>query len=271
MKKIRITAVISAVLSVLFLLSACGKIDLSGIVSMLDTLEDVLSDSEDGSNAENTGVPDVVEKDENGRIVKLSHFDGDGNLVFVHTTTWDNDRIKNKSSFDKSGNQTASIDYEYDERGNNTVTSWFFWNSGTLMRSESIFDEYDRAVEITNFGTKTVSTNKTYIEYDDKDGEHPKKYKKKTYYPSYPGERYNVTTYEYNADGTLDKNVTVDKDGNPVSTDIYTYKDGLLAEYTSYDAENKPRYTYKYIYDENGKKIREERYNGEGVLEGIDY
>ena len=42
-------------------------------------------------------------------------------------------------------------------------------------------------------------------------------------------------------------------------------------EYTSYNAEGKPDYTYKYIYDENGKKIREERYNGEGVLEGIDY
>ncbi len=265
MKKIRIAA-LAGILAALICLSSCSS--LGNLLGLLESLEDLFTvDSIDI----NTGDPDVVEKDEEGHIIKLKHYDGDGKLVFVHTQTWENGRIINKTSYDSKGNQTGSIDYEYDERGNCTVMAWFFWNSGNLMKVERVYDEYDRLIEDTGYGSGNVSTNKTYLEYDDKDGEHPKNYCKKTYYPIWPGDRYSVTTLEYDSDGLLSKCTTVDKSGNLTSYDIYTNKNGRLMEYTSYDADGKPQYTYKYIYDENGKKIREERYNSEGKLEGIDY
>ncbi len=275
MKKLSLTAVL---LAAVICLSACSFTN--NILGALESISDELSselnelnnDELNNFNANsNTEDPDVVEKDEEGHIIKLSHYDGNGKLVFVHTQKWENGRIVNKTSYNSKGNQTGSIDYEYDDHGNATVMAWFFWNTGNLMRVERVYDEYDRLIEDTGYGTENVSTNKTYLEYDDKDGQHPKNYCKKIYYPSWPGDRYYVTTLEYDADGLLSKTTTVDKDGNLTSYTIYTNENAKLMEYTSYDAEGKPQYTYKYIYDENGKKLREERYNSEGKLEGIDY
>ena len=276
MKKLKITLVLSAILAFAIFLSSCSQLNqLSELAESLgdavSTFVAALTDDEINNDPASTESPDVVETDENGHITKLYHYDGEGNLVFTHTQTWENDRIINKKSFDKTGAQTASIDYEYDERGNNTVMSWFFWNTGTLMKVERVYDEYDRMIESTGFGTEIVSTNKTYLEYDDKDGEHPKNYYKKTYYPSWPGDRYYVTTFEYNEDGLLSKATTVDKDGAVTSYEIYINENGKAMGYTSFNGEGKAQYTYKYVYDENGKKLREERYDGDGNLVGIDY
>ena len=266
MKNMRFAAVIAAILIAVFCLSACSTIN--DLMGFFQSLQDIVpTDAPAGSS----GIPDVIETDEEGHITKLSHYDGDGKLIFVHVQTWENGRIVNKKSYNGAGKETGSIDYEYDERGNNTVMSWFFWNSGALMKVERVYDEYDRMVESIGYGTETVSTNKTYLEYDDKDGEHPKNYYKKIYYPSYPGDRYYVTTFEYDSDGLLLKATTVDKTGALTSYEIYKNENGKLQEYTSYDAEGKQQYTYKTIYDENGKKVREERYDGEGNLVGVDY
>lgn len=266
MKKLKIVPVIAALLIAALCFSACSNI--KDLLGFFESLQNIVPTSDPAGS---TPIPDVIETDEDGHITKLSHYDGDGKLVFVHEQTWENGRITNKKSYNAEGKLTGSIDYEYDERGNNTVMAWFFWNSGTLMKVERVYDEYDRMIESTGYGTETVSTNKTYLEYDDKDGEHPKNYYKKIYYPSYPGDRYYVTTFEYDADGLILEATTVDKDGNLTSRDVYTNANGKVQEYTSYDAEGKPKYTYKYIYDENGKKLREERYDAEGKLEGIDY
>ena len=39
-----------------------------------------------------------------------------------------------------------------------------------------------------------------------------------------------------------------------------------VAEYTSYDGDGKPVYTYRYYYDKDGNKLKAERYDGEGNL-----
>jgi hypothetical protein len=273
MKKFRFAAFAAVVLAAVICLSSCSQLgDLSGIIGSLgELLEDLTL--QEGNEAGVTESPDVVETDENGHITKLSHYDGEGNLIFVHTQTWENDRIVNKKSFDKNGSQTASIDYEYDERGNCTVMAWFFWNSGALMKVERVYDEYDRLIEDTGWGTENVATNKTFFEYDDKDGEHPKKYSKKKYYPNWVNQpnRYSVSTFEYDSDGLLAKITTVNQDNELVGYDVYTNENGKPMGYTSYNADGKVNYSYKYIYDENGEKIREERYDSEGKLAGVDY
>ncbi|MBO7398028.1 MAG: hypothetical protein J6V10_02950 [Clostridia bacterium] len=274
MKKSKLIPLIAALLVAAFLLSSCSA--LNDILGFIQSLEEALptASNGDGSNGSSSAEhPDAVETDEDGHVIKLSHYDGEGNLVFVHTQTWENDRIANKTSYDSKGNKTGSIDYEYDERGNCTVMAWFFWNSGALMKVERKYDEYDRLIEDTGWGTETVSTNKTYFEYDDKNGEHPKNYCKKTYYPNWvnqPG-RYSVSTLEYDSDGWLTKITTVIQDGELIGYDIYTNENGKPMGYTSYDADGKVQYSYKYISDENGKRIREERYDSEGKLVGVDY
>lgn len=273
MKKFRFAAFAAVVLAAVICLSSCSQLgDLSGIIGSLgELLEDLTL--QEGNEAGVTESPDVVETDENGHITKLSHYDGEGNLIFVHTQTWENDRIVNKKSFDKNGSQTASIDYEYDERGNCTVMAWFFWNSGALMKVERVYDEYDRLIEDTGWGTENVATNKTFFEYDDKDGEHPKKYSKKKYYPNWVNqpERYSITTFEYDEDGWMTKTTTVNQDNELVSYDVYNNVDGKPMGYTSYNADGTVNYSYKYVYDESGKKIKEERYDGDGNLVGVDY
>ena len=235
MKKFRFAAFAAVVLAAVICLSSCSQLgDLSGIIGSLgELLEDLTL--QEGNESGGTESPDVVETDENGHITKLSHYDGEGNLIFVHTQTWENDRIVNKKSFDKNGSQTASIDYEYDERGNCTVMAWFFWNSGPLMRVERKFDEYDRLIEDIGFGTKTVSTNRTTFEYDDKNGEHPKNYIKKVYYPNWENQpnRYSISTLEYDSGGLLTKITTVNQDNDLVGYDIYTNENGKPMGYTS--------------------------------------
>lgn len=223
------------------------------------------------SNAETQANGDAVEKDKDGNITKLYHYDGDKNLVFVHEQVWENGRIVKKTSYDNKGNQTASYDYKYDDRGNNTESSWFFWNNGILMKVESKFDEFNRMTETTGFGTESVATNKSMFEYNDSGDAHPTVYAKRTYYPSYPSDKYFISTYEYDGSDNLLKETIVNQDGILSNYTVYTYIDGKRSEYTNYDAEGKVNYTYKVIYDDSGKKLREERYDAEGNLQGIDY
>ncbi len=269
MKNGRLIMTVSAVLAALFILTGCGA--LNDLAQFADSLAELLP-AETSGGASGGADSDVIETDEAGHVIKLKHYDGDGKLIFTHVTTWENDRIKNRTSYNGKGEQTGSVDYEYDERGNCTVMSWYFWNSGALMKTERKYDEYDRLIEDIGHGTQNISTNRSVFEYDDKDGQHPKNYSKRTYWPSWPGERYSVSTYEYNEAGKLVKITTVNQDGELLNYDVYTYDANGRAEgYTDYDKDGKVNYSYKYIYDENGKKIKEERYNDKGELVGSDY
>lgn len=237
--------------------SSCGS-NPSDSISIPDT--PVQTDS-DGN---------VVEKDSNGHITKLFHYDGDKKLVFVHEQVWENDRIVKKTSYDSTGKKTASFDYSYDERGNNTESTWFFWNSGILMKVETRFDEYNRKTETTSLGSGSVVTNKTYFEYADTENEHPTQYVKTVYYPEYPGSRYSVDNFEYDSDGNKIKKTTFNQDNVLIGYVEYINENGLCVEETKYDASDKIEYKYKYFYDNTGKLTREERYDADGKLTGVD-
>lgn len=253
----KIIYIFALILAIVLCLSACGN---------------NTNPSSNQGNSSTAQNQDVEEKDANGHVVKLSHYNDKGDLVFVHETKWENDRIVKKTSFDGKGNQTASINYKYDDNGNAIETSWFGWSSGVLMKAESTFDDKNREIERTQIGTGSISTNKSIMEYVEfPDGvDHPNIYSKKTYYPSYPGDRYTVTTYEYNDDYKMTKATTVDQNGDLSYYILYTYENGKLMEYTNYGADDKPSYTYKMVYDENGNKLREDRYDGNGNLQGSD-
>ena len=275
MKKLKLVFLVAIILALSLAMSSCGIVNrLKDLENLAESLADLLPNltfpfGEAGTAASDS---DKVELDDQGRVVKLSHFDGDGKLIFTHVTTWDDERIANKTSYNGKGEQTGSVDYEYDDRGNCTVMSWYFWNTGALMKTERKYDKYDRLIEDIGHGSGSVSTNRSVFEYDESDAEHLKRYSKRTYWPSWPGDRYSVSTYEYNEQGKLVKITTVDQNGDLQNYDVYTYDENGRAEgFADYGADGKVRYSYKYVYDENGVKIGEERYNEKGELEGKDY
>ncbi len=205
---------------------------------------------------------DVVEKDKDGNVIRMQRFDAEGKLLFTHESEWKDGRIVKKTSYDKDGNMTASYDYAYDERGNNTEGTWFVFNRGELMKAEFRYDEKDRLVEITHLGKGSVATNKTYQKFDDQG-----RLISSEYYGAWPDCAPVFTLSEYDENGFNVKSTTEDENHNVLHYEILTPNEfGKVAEYTSFDGEGKAQYTIRYCYDENGNRIKTERYDGDGKL-----
>ena len=52
-----------------------------------------------------------VERDSDGNITKMDRYDAKGKLIFTHVSDWKDGRIIRKTSYDSSGNMTASFPY----------------------------------------------------------------------------------------------------------------------------------------------------------------
>ena len=206
---------------------------------------------------------DIVKKDKNGNDIRMERYDAEGKLMFSHETEWKDGRIAKKTSFDKDGKMTASYEYAYDERGNNTEGTWFVFNRGELMKAEFKYNEKDQLTEITHLGTGSVVTNKTFQTFDDKG-----RVCCSEYYEAWPDCAPVYTYSEYDENGFTLKTRTEDGSHNILHYEVLTPNElGKVAEYTSYDGEDKPVYTIKYYYDEKGNKVKTERYDGEGKLQ----
>ena len=205
---------------------------------------------------------DVVEKDINGNVVKMQRSDAEGNLIFTHETEWKDGRIAKKTSYDAKGNMTASYDYAYDERGNNTEGTWFVFNKGELMKAEFKYNDKDQLVEITHLGKGSIATNKTFQCFNDEG-----RVICSEYFEAWPDCAPVFTYSEYDKNGFTVKTRTEDENHKVLHYEVLTPNEfGKVAEYTSYDGENVPQYTIKYYYDENGNKVKTERYDGAGKL-----
>ncbi len=209
---------------------------------------------------------DVVKKDRDGNVIRMERFDSKGELMFVHESEWRDGRLVKKTSFDKEGNMTASYDYAYDKNGNNTEGTWFVFNRGELMKAEFKYDEKGRLIERTHLGKGSIATNKTFQTFDDND-----RLISSTYYGAWPDCAPVYTFNEYDENGFNIKSVTEDESHNVMHYELITPNEvGKVAEYTSFDGEGKAIYTIKYLYDEEGNRIRTERYDENGDLYSSD-
>ena len=205
---------------------------------------------------------ETIERDPAGNITRMVRYDANGDLMFTHVTDWENGRIVRKTSFDSAGIRTASFDYAYDERGNNTEGTWFVYNRGILMKAAFVYDDKDQVIEKTHFGTGSIASNKTFMKYDDAG-----RLVYSEYYEALPDCAPVYTYYEYNEDGIATRQTTKDAQHRILHYEVFTPGEfGKISGYTSYDGDGKPVYTYKYYFDEQGKKIKEERYDGSGRL-----
>ncbi len=204
----------------------------------------------------------VVERDGDGNVIKEMRYDDKGELIFTHENEWKDGRIVRKTSYDGRGNKTASFEYAYDERGNNTEGTWFVFNDGTLMKAAFVYDGENRVIEKTHFGAGSIAANKTFNSYDEEGRLAVSKY-----FEVWPDSMPVYTVNEYGEDGLLLESRTEDENRNLLHCERYTYNSfGKISEYTSYDAKGKAIYSYRYYFDEEGNRTRSERYDGEGNL-----
>ena len=260
MKKTAYMAAALCVLLLAALLTGCGK----GESPAAPTAE---ATSADQSGIVKLSDQEYAELDADGNIVKLYRYDAYGKLTFVHETVWEKGRVISKTSYDGSGNLTASFPYTYDERGNMTTGTWYVYNQGELMLAEYAYDELDRKVEVTRWGTDSVATNKTFITYNDAGLEACEEY-----YGAWPDSAPTFTYYEYDEAGKKVQARAEDGNHALVWFELYTWNDfGKIAEYTNFGPEGNANYTIKYTYDENGNRTKTERFDGEGNLESTSY
>ena len=205
---------------------------------------------------------DIIEKDGNGNVIRMERYDTEDKLMFIHESEWKEGRIIKKTSYDKEGNMTASYDYVYDERGNNTEGTWFIFNRGELMKAVFKYDDKNRLIEKTHLGKGSIATNKTYQTFDGKGRLICSKY-----YEAWPDCAPVFTVNEYDENGFNVKSQTEDENHNVLHYEVSIPNDlGKVAEYTSFDGKGKALYSIKYYYDEKGNRIKMERYDENGDL-----
>ena len=243
------------------LLTSCGKGGQAGAAPTAETTP------ADRSGIVKLSDQEFAELDADGNIVKLYRYDSGGKLTYMHETVWEKGRVLSKTSYDGSGNLTASFPYTYDERGNMTTGTWYVYNQGELMLAEYAYDDQDRQVEITHWGTDRVATNKTFVTYNDAGLETCREY-----YEVWPDSAPLYTCNEYDDGGRKVRTWTEDENHALICYELYTWNDiGKISEYTNYDPEGNVNYTIKYDYDEKGSRTKTERYDAEGNLESTSY
>ena len=205
---------------------------------------------------------EVTERDADGNVTRLECYNAKDKLIYTHLSEWKDGRLVRKTSLDAGGAVTGSYDYAYDERGNNTEGTWFGYSDGVLMKAEFVYDDAGRVIEKTHIGKGTVATNKTFMTYDEEG-----RLVCSEYYGVWPDMAPVFTYREYDASGFVVRSVTEDAQHQLLHYELFRPNHfGKVAEYTSYDAQEKPVYTYKYYFDEEGNKTKTERYDGEGRL-----
>lgn len=189
------------------------------------------------------GAPELTYVYDRGALPGIVFFERDNVLdAFDYRKDKDSQHIV-MSEFDEAGRVTSTTsrgdvyytyEYQYDENGNVKV----------------LYTEYEYATEIPNYAVEYNEHMKVtrYIEY------------------GYDGRLLRYNTYEYDADGNEIKVFRYDRDGKFEGGTVREYDENgnrtLLETYFNGD-ESTPysRYEFEYIYDTDGKLLKEMQYS----------
>lgn len=202
--------------------------------------------------------------DSSGRVRRMNAFDGNGDLIWWHEYKYlDEIGLEQViTSYDVNGNQTGQVTEKYGDNGEPLVSLWYFTDTGIVGRDEYEYDEqgneirivtYEPSGEMSSYSTKEYSAEGYLL-------------RENAYSPN--GELWNYTLYEYNPQGRevkrsyyhaendeLDHYYLTEYDNNGKRRKESSYnKDGTLTGYSIY------------IFDERGKTVGRERYDGDGNL-----
>lgn len=197
-------------------------------------------------------------KDSGGREHKTTTYNGKGKLIWVHINKYDSDgRRVHATSYDGNGSVTGDYECTYNENGDSLLGVWYVWDDGIFFRNENNYYPNGLLRENIGHGNDHMATNRTLNYYDDNGIKI-----KSEYWPNIARDEYNTSTYVWTPFGKLAEIRTVDNNGNQTSHVVYEYNEAQLNVRVDYlDKNDKLNYYYTYEFDENGKKIRELRYN----------
>ena len=162
--------------------------------------------------------PDEYEYDDNGRMVKETVYDDEGNVSSVTELTYDsNGRMVENIYKDESGEIQSIFKFEYDESGNLLKII-----DGTLVET-CVYDSENVLTEIVGVDTETGAVNYKRI---------------------------------YDSDGNMVKYISYDSNGSVSRTTEYVYDSmGKMTKSVDYDSAGEMEWEQVCKYDKNGNLI----------------
>lgn len=173
----------------------------------------------------------------NGWCMKMSGYDGQGNLVFWHEYTYNlQGQQASVAKFNAQGVQEQYLELAYDEERRTLVGYTYDLSEGNI--------------------------DKCVFEYSGNNY-------RRTYYKDIGDEVESYSEVEVDADGKPLKEIKYDADGNVRGTTVYEYnEDGRKIGNKYYSSDNMLIYFDVFTYDEDGKRLQQQHYDSSGVLTG---
>ena len=198
----------------------------------------------------------------NGWQMKMSGYDGEGNLVFWHEYTYNlKGQMASVTKYNADGVQEQYFELTYDEEGRIVIGCSTGSKSGEISKVGYEYGDHS----IRHIWYEGISDRvKEYAEEELDDQGHTLK---TTRYNA-EGEYLKTKIYTYDEAGRVAKQEDLDKNGELLYYYVRLYdQDGKMIQSQHFDAEGNLTSYFEYIYDEEGKRVCDRCYDRNGVLQ----
>ncbi|MCM1044741.1 MAG: tetratricopeptide repeat protein [Candidatus Gastranaerophilales bacterium] len=198
----------------------------------------------------------------NGWQMKMSGYDGDGNLMFWHEYTYNlQGQMASVAKYNDQGVQEQYLELAYDEEGRKLIKYGYGVTTGFLNKA-TIEYSGNNYRETWYEGTSDIASYYRECEVDS-EGK-PLMYT----YCNMDGSVRSTTVYEYDEDGKRVRSEGYNADNQLTGYMIYTYNSvGNSLQDQHYDEEGNLISYNEYVYDDDGNRIGTRSYDGNGVLQ----
>ncbi len=198
----------------------------------------------------------------NGWRMKMSGYDGEGNLVFWHEYTYNlKGQMASIAKYNVQGEQEQYLELAYDEEGRDLISYSYATMEGNLTKRIREYNENGYRETVYKGISDEISG------YEDVETDTDGKELKATSYDA-DGTLDQIEVYEYDEDGNIKKRAYYDSNNELTSYYIHTYdEEGRRLQQQYYDGNNVLTGYTEDVYDEEGNYIGQRDYDADGVLQ----
>ena len=200
--------------------------------------------------------------DSAGHVRRMNTYDGDRNLVWYHTYTYDDQgREASVTSFDGAGKQTGYVDEVYTEDGDILVSYHYASETGEVGKLVYEYDDAGNEVKDIFYSVNGEIQTIFQSEFDG-NGNRIREEER-----SPEGDLKGYNTYIYDGMGR-----EIRRDSFNAESVLYAYQtkeyteDGYLDQYCDYSSDGTMNWCEVYHYDEMGNCLGFDEYDGAGKL-----